>query len=157
MEYTINRDPFSSDVSYPSYSLDEVKGVIEPSLSTAMEALCINLQTFMKYIDYHEKKDGKDFVFGITSNTPTIASSWSNSSMSNLSDANRSPPVTHFENESIEEEEIYLTESEFKELEEIYYNPILYLSNTLKHLRTNNQDGSFPQPHIIRGKPKRRF
>ena len=128
MEFTLTKDSSHSDVTCPSYSLDEVKGIIEPSLSTAMEALCINLQTFMKYIDYHEKKDGKEFVFGIASNTTTIASSWSNSSMSNLNDT-RSAPVTHFENDSIEEEEIYLTETEFKQLEEIYYNPILYLSN----------------------------
>lgn len=127
--------------SSPHHSIKEI---INPTLREALEALTLNLQTFMKYIDYHEKKNGHQTIFGMSTSLNTVSTSNSISlSMGNIDKTNAVSFSINYEYLQIDpqcigDDEIILTEKEYKQLEEIYFNPIKYLSETLKILNERN-------------------
>ncbi|KAG2388896.1 hypothetical protein C9374_000335 [Naegleria lovaniensis] len=153
-----------------------IKEMINPTLREALEALTLNLQTFMKYLDYHEKKNGQNAIFGIS--TPLNTASTNNSvsiSMGTIEKTNAVPSSANYEYLQIDpqcigDDEIILTEKEYMQLEEIYLNPIKYLSDTLKILNERNQhedeyrDNITPTPNssmlqspvIIQGRARKR-
>ncbi|EFC43777.1 predicted protein [Naegleria gruberi] len=119
---------------------DQTKKALDPFLREAMEALSINLQTFMKYTDFHESKEGRSLIFGVSAPTISFSCSTNNSVSMSTSMMRQSiigTSLLQFDPDCVEEEEIILTESEYKQLEEIYFNPLKYLAETLKILNEN--------------------
>ena len=121
MRNILNHHPIDEESANVPRPHEKSKRQLDPLLREALEALSINLQTFMKYTDYHENRGGRSTIFGISS--PTISFSCSNNNSVSMScsaferqSINNVANLLQFDPECVEDEEILLSELEYKQL-----------------------------------------